>query len=135
MNEPLPRTISRPIQFTNGCAIGISNRWHKGQYCVLLTEAGLVGCGIYDVKTAGEFGQAIAIARHPRKTTRQPGGFVRRQNRRSHTARQGTGHSDRHERTRSGRDLARLGAENTVKRDPQTPFRDCLAMPFTFRGG
>jgi uncharacterized protein YunC (DUF1805 family) len=28
-----------------------------------LTEAGLVGCGIYDVKTAGEFGQAIAIAR------------------------------------------------------------------------
>jgi uncharacterized protein YunC (DUF1805 family) len=63
MNEPLPRTISRPIQFKNGCAIGISNRWHKGQYCVLLTEAGLVGCGIYDVKTAGEFGQAVAIAR------------------------------------------------------------------------
>jgi len=63
MNEPLPRTISRPIQFTNGCAVGISNRWHKGQYCVIMTEAGLVGCGIYDVKTAGEFGQAIAIAR------------------------------------------------------------------------
>ena len=63
MSDRLPRTISRPIQFANGCAIGISNRWHKGQYCVLLTEAGLVGCGIYDVKTAGEFGQAIAIAR------------------------------------------------------------------------
>jgi uncharacterized protein YunC (DUF1805 family) len=63
MSDPLPRTISRPIQFANGCAIGISNHWHKGQYCVLLTEAGLVGCGIYDVKTAGEFGQAIAIAR------------------------------------------------------------------------
>ncbi len=63
MNEPLPRTIARPIQFQNGCAIGISNRWHKGQYCVLLTEAGLVGCGIYDVKTAAEFGQAVAIAR------------------------------------------------------------------------
>jgi uncharacterized protein YunC (DUF1805 family) len=28
-----------------------------------LTEAGLVGCGIYDVKTAAEFGQAVAIAR------------------------------------------------------------------------
>ena len=40
-----------------------SNRWHRGQYCVLLTEAGLVGCGIYDVKTAAEFGQAVAIAR------------------------------------------------------------------------
>jgi len=63
MNEPLPRTISRPLQFKNGCAVGISNRWHKGQYCVIMTEAGLVGCGIYDVKTAGEFGQAIAIAR------------------------------------------------------------------------
>jgi uncharacterized protein YunC (DUF1805 family) len=63
MSDPLPRTISRPIQFRNGCAIGISNRWRKGQYCVLLTEAGLVGCGIYDVKTAGEFGQAVAIAR------------------------------------------------------------------------
>jgi uncharacterized protein YunC (DUF1805 family) len=51
------------MQFKNGCAVGISNRWHKGQYCVILTEAGLVGCGIYDVKTAAEFGQAIAIAR------------------------------------------------------------------------
>jgi uncharacterized protein YunC (DUF1805 family) len=51
------------MQFKNGCAVGISNRWHKGQYCVILTEAGLVGCGIYDVKTAGEFGQAVAIAR------------------------------------------------------------------------
>src|SRR5438876_4801743 len=63
MNDPLPRTISRPIQFQNGCAIGISNRWHQGQYCTILTEAGLVGCGIYDVKTAAEFGQAVAIAR------------------------------------------------------------------------
>jgi uncharacterized protein YunC (DUF1805 family) len=63
MSDPLPCTVSRPLQFTNGCAIGISNRWQKGQYCVILTEAGLVGCGIYDVKTAGEFGQAVAIAR------------------------------------------------------------------------
>jgi len=59
----IPRTTSRPIQFQNGRAIGISNRWHKGQYCTLLTEAGLVGCGIYDIKTASEFGQAVAIAR------------------------------------------------------------------------
>src|SRR3954469_19988816 len=62
MSDPLPRSISRPLQFKNGSAIGISNRWHKGQYCVILTEAGLVGCGIYDVKTAAEFGQAVAIA-------------------------------------------------------------------------
>jgi uncharacterized protein YunC (DUF1805 family) len=63
MSDPLPRTISRPIQFKNGCAIGISNRWHKGQYCTILTEAGLVGCGIYDTRIAAEFGQAVAIAR------------------------------------------------------------------------
>jgi len=63
VNDALPRTTSRPIQFQNGSAIGISNRWRQGQYCVLLTEAGLVGCGIYDIKTAAEFSQAVAIAR------------------------------------------------------------------------
>lgn len=63
MSDALPRTISRELQFKNGTAIGISNRWHKGQYCTILTEAGLVGCGIYDVKIAAEFGQAVAIAR------------------------------------------------------------------------
>ncbi|MBM4071201.1 MAG: DUF1805 domain-containing protein [Planctomycetes bacterium] len=63
MSDALPRTVSRELQFKNGKAIGISNRWHKGQYCTILTEAGLVGCGIYDVKIAAEFGQAVAIAR------------------------------------------------------------------------
>ncbi len=63
MSEPLPRTIARPMSFENGVALGISNRWRKGQYCVILTEAGLIGCGIYDMKTPAEFGQAIAIAR------------------------------------------------------------------------
>lgn len=73
MSDPLPRTVSRPIQFANGSAIGISNRWHHGQYCVILTEAGLVGCGIYDVKTAAEFGQAVAIARGtPQKPLVEP---------------------------------------------------------------
>lgn len=63
MNETLPRTISHAMQFRNGCAIGISNRWRNGQYCVILTAAGLVGCEIYDMKTPAEFGQALAIAR------------------------------------------------------------------------
>jgi uncharacterized protein YunC (DUF1805 family) len=73
MSEVIPRTIARPIQFKNGCAIGISNRWHKGQYCTILTAAGMVGCGIYDVKIAGEFGQAVAIARGtPQKPLVEP---------------------------------------------------------------
>ena len=73
MNDPLPRTISRPIQFKNGCAIGLSNRWRNGQYCTILTEVGLVGCGIYDMKTPAEFGQALAIARGtPQKPLVEP---------------------------------------------------------------
>ena len=63
MTDIIPRTTSRALQFENGCAIGMSQRWHRGQYCSILTAAGIVGCGIYDVRTAGEFGQAIAIAR------------------------------------------------------------------------
>ncbi len=63
MVEGLPRSIARPMQFENGVALGVSNRWRNGQYCVIMTEAGLVGCGIYDMKTPAEFGQALAIAR------------------------------------------------------------------------
>ena len=63
MSEKLPRTTSRELEFANGIAIGISNRWEKGQYCSILTRAGIVGCGIYDLKTPAEFGQAIAIAK------------------------------------------------------------------------
>lgn len=63
MSDVLPRTITRPMQFDNGCANGMSHRWQNGQYCSIMTKGGIVGCGIYDVKTAGEFGQAIAIAK------------------------------------------------------------------------
>ena len=63
MSDMLPRMVSRPMQFDNGCAVGFSNRWKDGQYCSILTKAGIVGCGIYDIRTAAEFNQAIAIAR------------------------------------------------------------------------
>lgn len=59
----IPSTTSRELQFAGGTAIGISNRWHKGQYCSIITKAGIVGCGIYDLETPAEFGQAIAIAK------------------------------------------------------------------------
>jgi len=63
MSDVLPRTTNRELQFDNGRAIGISNRWEQGQYCSILTRAGIVGCGIYDLQTPAEFGQAIAIAK------------------------------------------------------------------------
>src|SRR5687767_2479652 len=73
MSEQLPRTTSRTLQFENGTAIGISNRWERGQYCSILTRLGIVGCGIYDLKTPAEFGQAIAIAKGtPAKPLTEP---------------------------------------------------------------
>lgn len=63
MSNELPRTSNRVMKFKNGEAIGMSHRWHRGQYCTILTKAGIVGCGIYDLATPAEFGQAIAIAK------------------------------------------------------------------------
>jgi uncharacterized protein YunC (DUF1805 family) len=51
------------MQFAGGAAIGMSHRWVGGQYCSILTAAGIVGCGIYALDTPAEFGQAIAIAK------------------------------------------------------------------------
>jgi uncharacterized protein YunC (DUF1805 family) len=59
----LPRSTQRDLVFDCGTAIGTSNRWQGGQYCSILTAAGIVGCGIYDLEVAAEFGQAIAIAK------------------------------------------------------------------------
>jgi uncharacterized protein YunC (DUF1805 family) len=59
----LPQHTSREMNFEHGTALGISSKWNAGQYCSILTAAGIVGCGIYDMKTPAEFGQAIAIAR------------------------------------------------------------------------
>jgi uncharacterized protein YunC (DUF1805 family) len=62
MNGTLPQMGSYPMQFTSGRAVGKITRWRQGQCCAILTEAGFVGCGIYDVKAAAGFGQAVAIA-------------------------------------------------------------------------
>ena len=58
-----PQSTQRELTFENGTAIGTSNLWVGGQYCSILTAAGIVGCGIYDLATAAEFDQAIAIAK------------------------------------------------------------------------
>lgn len=59
----LPSSTTKILQFENGTALGMSNLWDGGQYCSILTRAGIVGCGIYSISTPTEFGQAIAIAK------------------------------------------------------------------------
>lgn len=59
----LPSSTQQEMQFEHGRAIGTSQLWEGGQYCSILTKAGIVGCGIYDLHTPAEFGQAIAIAK------------------------------------------------------------------------
>ncbi len=63
MATDLPISVRRDMTFENGMAIGTSQRWQGGQYCSILTQNGIVGCGIYDLKTAAEFGMVIAIAK------------------------------------------------------------------------
>lgn len=68
----LPIANRETMTFEHGTAIGTAQRWDGGQYCSILTRAGIVGCGIYDLATAAEFSQAIAIAKgtpeHPLST-------------------------------------------------------------------
>ena len=62
MSIRIPSSVSRPLQFKNGIALGMSNRWHQGQYCAILTKIGIVGCAIYGLEVPAKFQQAIAIA-------------------------------------------------------------------------
>lgn len=63
MNAPLPHASQRVLELPEGQAIGASYRWPGGQYCAIHTSRGIVGCGLFDVGVAGEFGMAVAIAR------------------------------------------------------------------------
>lgn len=51
------------MQLPGGEAIGSSYVWPGGQYCVIHTDRGILACGIYDCKTASEFGLIVAICR------------------------------------------------------------------------
>ena len=59
----MPTSTTKVLQFENGTALGMSHQWTGGQYCSILTAAGIVGCGIYSISTPTEFDQAIAIAK------------------------------------------------------------------------
>jgi uncharacterized protein YunC (DUF1805 family) len=59
----LPDADQRTLTTPHGDAIGASYSWQGGQYCAIHTSKGIVGCGIYDIACANEFGMAIAIAK------------------------------------------------------------------------
>jgi uncharacterized protein YunC (DUF1805 family) len=59
----VPTSSTRVLHFRNGVAIGTSDKWAYGEYCKILTTAGMVGCAIFDIDVADEFGDAIAIAK------------------------------------------------------------------------
>ena len=72
--EPLLPTAEQRVLLTRqGPVLGSSHAWPGGQYCAIHTHRGFVGCGIFDVHVAGEFGMAVAIARGtPAHPLRQP---------------------------------------------------------------
>lgn len=73
MSMSLPLAEHRTLDFDRGQAIGSTYQWPGGQYCAIHTVNGLVGCGIYDIRSANEFGLAVAIARGtPASPLREP---------------------------------------------------------------
>jgi uncharacterized protein YunC (DUF1805 family) len=69
----LPHAENRTLEFAGGQAIGSTYQWPGGQYCAIHTVNGLVGCGIYDIRSANEFNLVVAIARGtPAKPLREP---------------------------------------------------------------
>jgi len=63
MSDGLPEASQRVLKTPHGKAVGSSYRWEGGQYCAIHTVRGVVGCGIYDIACANEFGMAFALAK------------------------------------------------------------------------
>ncbi|MBL9124775.1 MAG: DUF1805 domain-containing protein [Planctomycetaceae bacterium] len=73
MNISLPQARQEVLSTPYGQALGSSFRWSGGQYCAIHTARGFIGCGIYDVHVAGEFGIVVAIAKGtPQKPLCEP---------------------------------------------------------------
>lgn len=61
--NPLPQAEQRVLETPHGRVVGASYQWDGGQYCAIHTARGVIGCGIYDLACADEFGMAFAIAK------------------------------------------------------------------------
>ena len=59
----LPKATTRVLETDHGQAVGASFSWDGGQYCAIHTSRGVLGCGIYDIACANEFGMAFAVAK------------------------------------------------------------------------
>jgi uncharacterized protein YunC (DUF1805 family) len=69
----LPKAETRVLETDYGKAVGASFAWDGGQYCAIHTSRGVVGCGIYDIACANEFGMAFALAKGtPEHPLREP---------------------------------------------------------------
>lgn len=73
MSASLPHAAQRVLDLPEGQAVGACYRWPGGQYCAIHTSRGIVGCGLFDVHVASEFGMALAIAKGtPAQPLREP---------------------------------------------------------------
>jgi uncharacterized protein YunC (DUF1805 family) len=69
----LPYARQRELQTPYGPVVGASYRWEGGQYCAIHTARGVVGCGLFDIACADEFGMAVAVAKGtPAAPLREP---------------------------------------------------------------
>ena len=59
----LPIARQCVLETPHGQVVGASYRWSGGQYCAIHTSRGVIGCGVYDIACANEFGMAFAIAK------------------------------------------------------------------------
>ncbi len=65
--NPLPIVENKIIETEWGSCVGHRAQWDGGQYCALITNRGIVGCGAYDVACLDGAGQIVAISRGTRE--------------------------------------------------------------------
>ncbi|MEZ5941499.1 MAG: DUF1805 domain-containing protein [Planctomycetaceae bacterium] len=68
----IPHAEQRTLNTPHGPAVGVVYSWPGGQYCAIHAYRGVLGCGVYDIACADEFGMAFAICKgtpeHPLRT-------------------------------------------------------------------
>ena len=52
-----------PVSSNKTASLGLSVTWDGGEFVMIVTQKGLVSCGIVDIQLMETFGDAIAVAR------------------------------------------------------------------------